>query len=347
MTQWAIKLKIKGFPKPVYDEVLTSWLFRCLYNTKNASYEAAHLGLIIKEMCETGRQGGDPDFDFESNNFFALQKCLGIDKKTLEFYFRPKQAWLLPWENRSQFCYNCLIDDITSHKLPAWRKSWCYANILRCEIHNRELDFMPLPPTETKPWDYFGEHFYKLRLSPEPSKRAERMWESPKAAKLRGVLYKRIHRVSGLKTQPPEDFGDLGKNSYCFIMLMHILLKARSPAISAGIARKLYSPGRIQINHRIKSPQESIQAGVFECSTKERISALILAGYLASMLPRKNLELINRVFSEAEFPLPKNIHSIVGGSTSKKESEPIISIISQFNNEFLGWISEFHAAIKL
>ena len=194
MTQWAIKLKIKGFPKPVYDEVLTSWLFRCLYNTKNASYEAAHLRLIIKEMCETGRQGGDPDFDFESNNFFALQKCLGIDKKTLEFYFRPKQAWLLPWENRSQFCYNCLIDDIASHKLPAWRKSWCYANILRCEIHNRELDFIPLPPTETKPWDYFEGHFYKLRISPEPSKRAERMWESPKAAKLREVLYKRIHR---------------------------------------------------------------------------------------------------------------------------------------------------------
>lgn len=334
-------MKFKGFPKPIYDETFTSWLFRCIYSKNITSYDSLRLGELIREVRELSCPEVDPDFDFESNFFRAAQECLGVEKWVIVSYFSPKREWIIPWGVRSQYCYECFVDDISAGKLPAWRKSWCYAESLRCETHNRELDFYPVIPSAAKAWDCFNKKLHALKTSPEPSRRIERLWVAPKSIKLRSVLYRRIYRMSGLKKQSSEDFGDWGKDSYCFIVLIHILLKARSSAIGAGIASKLFGFGRVPVNHKIRSYEDSVQCGALECPSRERMAAFILAGYLLSMLPKKNIGLIEKIYSDMDLPFPANKKLIGAGATSKKEHEFLVSVIEKFNKNFSCRLGEF------
>lgn len=297
-------------------------------------------------MSEFALQGNDPDFDFSPDYLFRIEEALGFSGDAIIDYFSPRQAWLLPWESRSQYCYKCFADDISANKLPSWKKSWCYASSMYCEIHNRELDFSALPQSLKKPWDYFSEHSHSLIKSPEPPRRIERLWRNQKSSRLRRVLCSIIQRKFELKKQPIENFGDFYDKTYCLIVLIHILLKERSPFTSAGIARTLYSFTKPTINHTINSHQESIKIGAFECPTNERISALILAGKLTSAIPDEKMNIICKIFSASDFPFEINVRLAAGGSAGKNERELILSILEKLSPEFLDIMPEFLAGLK-
>ncbi len=342
-------LKIKGYPRPAYDETLTSWVFRCSQNKKLIGSSSIELKHILSDMGEFARQGNDPDFDFSPDYLVRMQDVLGFNMDLVMDYFSPRQAWILPWENRLQYCYKCFSDDISANKLPSWRKSWCYVSSMYCEMHNRELDFNFFKLSPKKPWDYFSEHTLGLVKSPEPPRRIERLWLNQKSSRLRRVLCGIIQRKFELKKQSMEtmeNFGDFYDRAYCLAVLISILLKERSPFSSAGIARTLYGFNKTKINRAVKSHQESIDAGVFECSTNERISAFVLAGKLTSALPDGNMNLIRSVFSASDFPFDINIRLAAGGSAGKKEPELVASILEKLNPEFLTDISEFFEGIN-
>ncbi|WP_346780108.1 TniQ family protein [Pseudomonas sp. MPFS] len=266
-------MKFKGLPKPVFDETLTSWLFRCSVNRRSrvgkrlrleGRPEAWWVGIELKTA--------DADIDFVTAEKKLREAGYETNSLILEIVFGPQGKRFVEWNFRRLFCVECLRQDVSEGRLPIWRKSWCYEFASDCFVHRKQLDSLVAPLRYSKAWDAFVQH---CKSNANRISSADIFF-----ARLRASTLSRIAKAAENGTA--EDHYDL---SSLLSRLTCILLQAPFKGTHGGSARIHFQARRGIQFAAPNSLLESFSVGAATADSSSRIGGMVIASTLLGIIP--------------------------------------------------------------
>lgn len=285
-------------PKPVYDETLASWLFRCANNRRSRAGQRFRL----EDRPKTWWVGielktADADTDFVAAENKLREAGYETNSKILERVFAPQKNNFVGWSFRRFFCAECLRQDVSEGRLPAWRKSWCYEYASVCAIHRKQLDILADPSHISKAWDAFVQH---CNSSTNRIRRTDIFF-----ARLRASTLSRIAKAVGSGVER-----DNFVLSESFSKLMHVFLQAPFKGTHGGAARIHFQAERGTQFAAPNSLMESFTMGAATADCSSRIGGIVLASLLLGVIPEsrflafvQSCEVMN-----INYMMPRDLH---------------------------------------
>jgi hypothetical protein len=133
--------------KPLVGETFSSWLSRLSVNAKKST----HLQAIEIFVDQCGQGGLDPD---TLHGVFSLRNCFDDDiQGTMNSYFHELPPGCLPYGKSTNYCPECLMSDIETIGLPAWRVSWRQQSMCVCCEHETPVLLLSLSTPHYTPLD--------------------------------------------------------------------------------------------------------------------------------------------------------------------------------------------------
>ena len=340
-----------NLPKPIYDETFTSWIYRC--SRHNHQMASVYECLVISSKTEHGIPSyEDPDFDSEGSFFQTASCILRRDASKLYEYFKPRDLWVVPWNNRHYFCPDCILQDVAQNKLPSWRKSWCYVTTTHCELHKTQLCSLSTYPTKEKAWQAF-QQVARERVDPSMSLDS-RKWLSKHACKLRYMMCLKVTNWLARHSQPKVEFfkNAIVDKQYviCFKGIMELLLQPSTQVTAAGYAKHAFKLGKLINRTPFLSKFPNIwRVGALLSTAHERMSAIMLAGWIMSLYSDEEMKLIYRIFESTGCPFPKNkkhLASFAVGFEDRPTYQKMRSMFYPLKLEVLNCAGEYLSAIE-
>lgn len=127
--------RLRGFPQPYSDEILSSWLLRC------ASSHRCVISIADVECYVETAERNSIDYDFSLGALFK-RFCLRFRLNFLyckAFFSVDAIDKAMILKSRRSFCRQCLDEDVARRSMPYWRRSWCRFDVAYCLKHNALL----------------------------------------------------------------------------------------------------------------------------------------------------------------------------------------------------------------
>ncbi|MFJ3007085.1 ATP-binding protein [Pseudomonas fluorescens] len=142
----------EGFPKPLFDETLSSWLGRC----------GAHPDMIsfhCNFFARCAQMGRDPDCLYDVVEF--KDSFPSHVAKQLPETFRVNSCAVI-YEHRTNYCPVCLAEDVAQFRSPSWRQGWMRKGICFCDAHDHLILLRCIDQRTNnavyKAWLAYGNH---------------------------------------------------------------------------------------------------------------------------------------------------------------------------------------------
>lgn len=281
--------------RPVEDETFTSWVYRYAHSPGMIFSELREV-LVSSEWSELDNKNiyEDPDFDFGAPFARSVIQAAGLERTFLEGFFGPRSDWILPWESRGHYCYECLCEDVAEHRLPCWRKSWCYVITTHCERHKSQLSVSSPARARAridKGWYAFSKHLPHVGFNQATHGR----WLDHPLDRARSILARKVTKWFLRAPSVHKDtYSDVEvARRHCLKSLIKVFLRTPTRNSNAGLARYLFSVRPPQRSYLYAGCIKGIEQGVFESSPHERACALIMAGVMMSVFTDLEARLLN------------------------------------------------------
>ncbi|WP_146218562.1 hypothetical protein [Pseudomonas sp. RW409] len=298
-------MKLFGFPVIKYDECLMSWLVRSFSGIGESS--------ILQYISSLA----DPDFDLENEKVLDFLSGLGVGGRVARDCFGARTAWLLPWEERTAYCFRCLQEDISSGSSPYWRKSWCYLHNPICVKHRELLEIAdPISNELQKSWTVFIQKCSeKYGLVPD----FEISWAHPNRFGKKLMLALRVqdfltraHKADYIRLRGHDVVvSGAAVLAVARLLFESFLFPRLRPPCGDGIA----TGGRAGFPRTagIISIEQARQRGCSDSNVHSRMTALILIGCVFKLFPlerfkdvRDALELTADVYSGEAYDIGRH-----------------------------------------
>ncbi|WP_139834809.1 TniQ family protein [Pseudomonas sp. B15(2017)] len=314
-----------NLPAPVYDEVFSSWAYRCSMHRRCSTYANAALHAqpdwkVNGNITNTE----DPDFDFETVFFHKACHVLNIQEASARYLFRPLSDDLVDWDRRVWFCPQCLRSDVQAGRLPAWRKNWCYDTFVFCSIHLVEPIRLEARPGCEKAWDAFVQICNKQDLSTQ--------WGGKRYVELRHLYLTRIERWLKLRRGVGGERA-VEYSLYKKLYRVFLFLPTRQ-ADSGGVARTLFfNARRVQNFSSLLTFQENLHLGPQLSDPASRLGSAMLLAVLLGVVPETQMSPFIRYCEQANAYFPPLVgleHAIYLGSLSPNEYNYLCEYLGEF-----------------
>jgi hypothetical protein len=294
--------------KPIADETLSSWLSR---NSTNPYVGHVHSVFLdsCRAMAKAGT-GGDPDRLYELEGF--LSWFPEHNREMLINTFRLSVGTIGSAASLN-YCPQCLADDATRMKAPAWRKAWRLRGNCLCEVHDQLglLQRMPASGNEQfhKAWlafsqhasngTYaFGNHFIQRLISLSDSGVDEQ--------RLCGLVLRVIRWVKSAPDRPT--YGR--PSNQCLQFLLGVFLYRPFCHCKGGVGQWFLAAQKsfaetASLAFRLPSMKELL-IGVELASPRNMAFSYLLIGCAYNLFSHSDVEFIRRAFHFTNMPFPGN-----------------------------------------
>ncbi|WP_201192446.1 TniQ family protein [Pseudomonas fluorescens] len=316
-----------NLPAPVYDEVFSSWAYRCSMHRRcstfaNAALHAEPDWTVNGNITKTE----DPDFSFENIFFHKACQALNIQVSSARYLFRPLSDDLVDWDRRVWFCPQCLRSDVQAGRMPAWRKSWCYDTFVFCSIHLIEPVRLEARSGCEKAWDAFVQICNKQDLSSQ--------WSEKRYVELRYLYFSRIERWQrsrrGIGGERAVEYRLFKKMYRIFLFL------PTRQADSGGVARTLFfNARRVRSSSSLLTFQENLHLGPQLSDPAGRFGSAMLLAVLLGVISEAQLFPFIRYCERANAYFPPLVGfegAIYLGSLSQNEYNYLLEYLGELQN---------------
>jgi hypothetical protein len=263
----------KGLTEPLYDETLTSWLFRCSVAQSTVCFDRRGLQARPEWWLSRDRlHSADPDFDFKAIFARSAAEMLNLDLGVIAEFFSPRSGAMVGWQARHLFCPECLRQDIAQWRLPGWRKAWCSEDSVYCLEHRYELVRLRSTPKYSKAWDAFCQ---TCNDSTIPSG-----WEDLQLARYR------ISCVTRIKAWISSNNSNAGAVSVALFKKLYCLfLQLPFRGTYGGAARVFFQSSATPRPIETSVLKDSIELGPATADTSSRFGSLMFCAMFLVVIP--------------------------------------------------------------
>lgn len=273
-------MKLKNYPVCAPDECFSSWAYRASMNRNLPGR------LYVDRIVQCF--GDEDDYDFSVSGLSRVAFKYSFEVNRLIWYFRPHCLWLLPYEKRQVYCFECLKSDISNGSLPWWRKSWCYLYCPICPLHRTVLRRMAQLDTDlgkawwafskTAEWDRFDDNSRNIEWPLVYKSLGSDVIGL--ALKTQNIIAL-AHNNKTIAIRGGAQLDSVDILSLCALVFNHVVYPRR-PGVYYGIGR--FREYRLPLS-RFPDHRSAVKAGCEDCDVFPRIIALLLIGLILGAYP--------------------------------------------------------------
>ncbi|WP_440466131.1 hypothetical protein ACKI1H_20570 [Pseudomonas sp. YH-1] len=333
-------MKIFSLPAVKYDECLMSWLARYC-SAIGQSGVLQHISSLA-----------DPDFDLANVEILDILSSLGVGEKVARDCFSARTTWLLPWAERTAYCYPCLQEDVSSGESPYWRKSWCYLHSPICVKHRLFLSVAdPLRINLHKSWGVFIQECNE-KYNSIPNGKISRVRrisldrDIMLALRVQDFLT-RAHKADYIRLRGCVVSG-ADVLAVTRLLFESFLFPRLRPPCGDGIARE--QQAGFQRIAGVTSIEQARKLGLSDSHVYSRVTALILIGCVFKLFPLTRFNDVRRPLLQLPAFVDSGEAYAIGRHgmrfSSSKEHKLTIKFLNGLPKELKGCLGEFINGLK-